>query len=174
LRIIWDDQESRFLAELTPGEQWRDDKDSIQAAGFQTDGPPDWRWYTKKASTLNKLRENKPKSGLVLTEVALSHYQALNQKEEQKAALKKQFKTAQKQAKKTEKLPEPDVYFDTEIGVMCLVVQPKVSEFTQPIIHGKSDTICIACGDPLYPPWDYPDICVWCDKIKLDKITAVM
>jgi hypothetical protein len=174
LRIIWDDQENRFLAELTINEQWREDMEAAKAAGFKTNGPPQWHWYATKASALNKLRENKPKSGLVLTEVALSHYQSLNQKEEQKAALKKQFKTAQKQAKKTEKLPEAEMYFDTEIGVICLVVKPKVSEFIQPVIHGKSDTICIACGDLLYPPWDYPDICVWCDKIKLDKITAVI
>jgi hypothetical protein len=170
MRIVWDDQQNRFLAELTPGEQWRDDKDSIQAAGFQTDGPPDWQWYTNKASTLNKLRENRPKSGLVLTEVALQKYQQINQKEEQKAALKKQFKQAQKQAKKFEKFPEPETYFDEEIGVTCLVVKSKPSSFVQSKIQFASNLFCIVCGEPVYYP-DYDDICLDCNdrqKIKLD------
>lgn len=170
MRIIWNDQDNRFLAELTPGEQWREDMEAAKSAGFKTTGPPSWQWYASKAATLNKLRENRPKSGLVLTEVALQKYQQLNQKEEQKLALKKQFKTAQKEAKKQEKLPEVETYFDAEIGVICLVVKPLSSAFTMSkTVHEAPNAICITCGDPLYAPWDYPDICLWCDKIKLDK-----
>jgi hypothetical protein len=164
MRVIWDDKDNRFLAELTPGEQWREDMEAVKAAGFKTDGPPAWSWHTTKASVLNKLRENRPKSGLVLTEVALTHYQTINQKEEEKTALKKQFKQAQKLAKKTEKFPERKTYFDEELQITCLFVEPKTTEFTMPKISTvTSADRCMVCEDPLYC-YDYNLICIWCKK----------
>ena len=168
MRIIWDDQENRFLAELTPGEQWRDDKDVIQNAGFRTDGPPDWQWHTSKAATLNKLRDLKPKSGITLTEVALEHYKQLLQKEEQKAALKKQFKDAQKTAKKESK--DPTISGTKELvipekGYIDASDLPLYESKWVPWYFPKPDVYCFICGDPLYLPFpDYPDVCLFCDK----------
>ena len=173
MRIVWDDQDNRFLAELTPGEQWRDDKDSIQAAGFQTDGPPSWIWFTRKASVLIKLRDSKPKTGITLTEVALEYFKQLHQKEEQKSALKKQFKDAQKKAKKESKDPEISGLVELVIPEKGYIdasdLAPIESKWKSPMFS-KPDVFCIVCGDPLYLPFpDYPDICIWCDKVQREK-----
>jgi len=117
MRIIWDDQENRFLAELTPGEQWRQDMEAVKAAGFRTTGPPAWQWYAGTVETLENIRENPPKSGLLITEQALEKYKPLLEKFQQKQELRKQFKQAQKTAKKQSK--------DSEISGLTELIIPE-------------------------------------------------
>lgn len=175
MRLYWHESESVFAAEF---QDFQNDLETVKIAGFRTFGPPEWIWYAPPpgVKALNRLRDLKPASGLTLTEVAFTKYQVLNQKEQEKAALKKQFKDAQKQAKKSEKLPELETYFDEEIGVTCIVVETIPSTFVMPKVTQTSDTVCIVCGQYLYPPLDYPDICLWCDmlqKNELDKLSAL-
>ncbi len=166
MRIVWDQNESRFLVELTPGELWREDMEAVKAAGFRTTGPPDWKWYATKATSLNKLRDKRPSSGLTLTEVALQKYQILNHVEQQKLDLRKKFKEAQKQAKKQEKIEEVKTYFDDELQITCTLVEPSKTIFVSKHVAPVAPTnLCIVCGEPVYYI-DYPDICLWCDKIQ--------
>lgn len=168
MRIVWNETEKYFQAELIPGELWRDDKDSIQAVGFQTDGPPSWTWFTRKASVLNKLRDTPPQSGLAITEVALQRYNFLDQQERNKLELKKTYDKAKRAARKQSP--------DSEIsGLHELVIPAKGyidASDLPPIVSTWAfvrpeppDACCIVCGDPLYWFPDYPDICMWCDKI---------
>lgn len=173
MRIIWDEFNNRFTAELSPGENWREDMEAAKLSGFRTTGPPDWPWYASKASVLNKLRENKPKSGLVLTEVAFQKYKLINDKEQTKLSLRKEFKQAQKKAKKESKDPEISGLRDFIVPEKGYIdstdLPPLVSTWTFPVFP-KPDVYCFVCEAPLYLPFpDYPDICLWCEKIKLDK-----
>lgn len=169
MRIIWNEEHSWFQAELTQGELWQDDKDSLQAAGFRTEGPPSWIWYCTRSKPLNKLRDLKPKSGIVLTELALEKYNFLEKKLAEKTALKKQ---AQKILKETEQTSVPvDMYFDEELGFMCIVVKPSESKFVwTPPVHLEPAAYCVICGSGL-GLMDYNDVCLWCDKQQkgLDK-----
>jgi hypothetical protein len=149
--------------------------EAAKAAGFKTDGPPSWLWHTSKAAVLNKLRAHKPSSGLTMTELALQKYQPLNQQEEQKAALKKQFKDAQKKAQKESK--------DPEISGLVELVIPEgklwISAEDLPPIESKwsytpptpPEERCMVCEDPLYL-YDYENICLFCKK-ELDNNPVV-
>jgi hypothetical protein len=171
MRIVWDEVNSRFLAELTPGEQWSSDLESIKIAGFKTDGPPQWQWYTIKALTLNKLRDARPKSGITLTELALEKYKIINQREEEKAALKKQLKKAQTKAKRESRDPTVlDLIVLPEKGYVDVSDLPALEKQWIPPVFLKPDIYCIVCEDPLYLPFpDYPDICLWCSKVQQEK-----
>ncbi|VVB52786.1 Uncharacterised protein [uncultured archaeon] len=173
MRLTWDEQNSYFLAELTPGDKWREDMETVKAAGFKTTGPPSWQWYAQKAAPLNKLRENRPSSGLTLTELALQKYQDINSKEEAKAALKAQLvlarKEAEKQVKKELKCKDDnEYYFDEDIQCRCIVVRPaetpSVSKFVRP--EPPKET-CMICDDPLYL-YESKNICIWCEH-ELEK-----
>jgi hypothetical protein len=173
MRIIWDDQDNRFLAELTPGEQWREDMEAAKAAGFRTTGPPAWQWYAGTVETLENIRKNPPKSGLTITEQALEKYKPLLEKFKQKQELRKQFKQAQKTAKKQSK--DPGVSGLTELVIPekgyidASDLPPYVSKWVPPVFQ-IPDIFCIVCEAPLYLPFpDYSDICIWCEKIKLDR-----
>jgi len=164
VRIIWDDQENRFLAELTPGEQWREDMEAAKAAGFRTTGPPSWQWYAGTVETLENIRKHPPKSGLLITEQALQKYKPILEKFQQKQELRKQFKQAQKIAKKSEKFLEPEMFFDAEIGVTCVVVKPSQIIFVSTFIRPEPPKErCLLCEDPLYPPLDGRTFCAWCE-----------
>lgn len=161
MRITWTN--NRFEAELTPGELWRDDKDAIQNAGFRTDGPPDWTWFTQKASTLNKLRDNKPKSGLSITELALEKYQSLNKQDEEKAALKKQFEQAKKQAAKSVE-DTNEYYVDDSTGITCIKVKPgNKLQYTKYVPPAVPEERCMICDDPIYF-FESENICLSCEK----------
>lgn len=170
MRIIWNDQHSWFQAELSQGELWQDDENSVQAAGFRTEGPPTWTWYCTQSKPLNKLRDLRPKSGITLTELALQKYTFLENKAAEKAALKKKIKELKKLNPEPGK--ESKFYFDQELGFECMVIEPGKSDFKWvPPIHPEPAAQCIICGGGLYI-MDYDDVCLWCDKEQkktLDK-----
>ncbi len=168
MRILWNEKEHWFQAELGLGEFWRNDLDLVKHVGFKTTGSPDWIWHTSKASVLNKLRDSKPKSGLFITELALEKYKFLNEQDQKKSELKKEFLKQRKQAATncTAEWPE---YLDEETGIMCKIVAPAEKKFVLDYIPPNvPDLSCFMCGSPLYM-YDLPDLCIWCDKIKLDK-----
>lgn len=173
MRITWDTTEYRFVAELTPGDLWREDMEAVKSAGFKTTGPPSWQWFAVKAKPLNKLRETRPKSGLVLTELALEKYKQINQREEQKAALKKEFEQAKKVAKKQSK--------DPEISGLTELIIPEgknwiskedlppwesklTGTFTRPV---PPTELCMICDEPIY--FYEHLVCLWCEKETEDN-----
>jgi hypothetical protein len=168
MRILWNEQEHWFQAELGLGEFWRDDMELVKHVGFKTTGSPGWIWHTSKASILNKLRDAKPKSGLSITELALEKYKSLNEQETKQSDLKKEFLKQRKQA--AENRPSNwKEYLDEDTGIMCKVVPPAEQKFVWKYVPPPvPDLSCFMCGSPLYM-YDLPDICIWCDKIKLDK-----
>lgn len=161
MRITWTNE--RFEAELTPGEKWREDMEAAKASGFKTTGPPSWQWYTEKAAVLNKLRDNRPSSGLTLTELALQKYQTLNKHDEEKAALKKQFEAAKKEAEKS--APDTNKYYvDQETGITCIVVSPGSKlPYTKYNPPAPPSERCMICDDPIYF-FESPNICLSCEK----------
>lgn len=175
MRIYWHEEKKVFAAEF---HDFQSDLEAVKLAGFRTFGPPEWVWYASPpgVKALNRLRDIKPQSGLTLTEVAFNKYKIASEKLEQKDALKKQFKDAQKIAKKQSKDPKIS-------GLTELVIPEKgyidssdlplfKSTWDKPVFI-KPDSMCIVCGDALYLPFpDYPDICGWCDiqqQISIDK-----
>jgi hypothetical protein len=171
VRIIWNTETKAFQAVLTAGEQWQSDLEAVKLAGFKTTGPPAWQWYTTKPSVLNKLRDNKPKSGLTLTEVALEQYKPLNEKEQQVLALKKQFQKEKKAAEKQS--------LDSSISGMVEVVIPDkgyidASDLPASGWKHKFDITpmhsidkCIICEDPL--AFYEQTICLWCGKEQNER-----
>lgn len=168
MRILWNEQENWFQAELGLREFWRDDMELVKHVGFKTTGSPSWIWHTSKASILNKLRDGSPKSGLTITELALEKYKTLNEQETKQSDLKKEFLKQRKTAalNRADKWPE---YLDPDTGIMCKVVPEAEKKYVpEYILPPLPDLSCFMCGSPLYL-YDLPDICIWCDKIKLDK-----
>jgi hypothetical protein len=162
MRIIWNNE--RFEAEFS---EFQTDLESVKSAGFRTDGPPGWTWHTQRVACLNYLRKNRPKSGLIITEVALQKFNQLNEKAEQKAALKKQFQEANKKAKKQSKDPEISgltelVIPEGKIWISREDLSPSkefVGTFTRP---EPPKECCMICDDPIY--FYEHLICLWCEK----------
>jgi hypothetical protein len=163
MRIIWDNENNWFQAELSLNENWRDDADLVRSIGFKTDGPPAWVWHTTKVSILDKLREHRPKSGLTITEVALEKYKSLKEKSDKKHELKKLFVKAKKVAETTAADETRKTYEHPELGT-CVYVEPEADKFTTKYVRPvPPDVYCFVCGDPIYP-YEYPDLCLWCSK----------
>lgn len=96
-----------FEAEFTT--DFHGDLAAVKAAGFRTTGPPSWTWWTTKLTVLNKLRENKPASGLTIAEDAYQAYLRLSEIEAKNAEVRKQFapiKAEQDKVKKERKKKE--------------------------------------------------------------------
>jgi hypothetical protein len=170
MRILWN--ENGFQAEFSQGAYWQEDLDLAKSAGFRTAGPPEWVWSTQKASVLNTLRELKPKSGLTLTELALEKYKVINERERQKAELKKQYETARKAVKKAAVACDPTTEYDfTEKGYKDAQDFPPTNfrwDFKPP---ASPKNVCLICDEPV---WFYEkdNICLHCE-IELDKTSKV-
>jgi hypothetical protein len=158
--ICWNN--NRFEAQFT---DFQNDLDSVKTAGFRTSGPPDWMWFAPAPGikALDRLRKSQPKSGLEITELALQHYKSITEKFKQKEDLRKQFKQAQKQAKKEQLILE-DTYLDLETGITCLIVKPIKSEFVSEYVRPiDPEERCLLCDVPLYPVIDNGTFCAGCE-----------
>jgi hypothetical protein len=166
--ISWDETENRFIAQFS---DFQNDLDSVKTAEFRTSGPPGWLWFapTPGIKALDRLRKSPPKSGLEITTLALEHYKSLTEKQLEKDNLRKQFKRAQKQAKKPVKSCEVStdgMYFDQDIQIWCFPIMPSKIEFilmyTRP---ADPEERCLLCDSPLYPPFeDHRTFCMHCEK----------
>jgi hypothetical protein len=151
--------ESRFQVELS--QNWLEDKELVKQAGFKTTGPPDWAWYTSRSSILNKLRDLKPKSGLVITEAALDKYKFLNEQDQKKRELKKLFDKENKAA--AQNRVTRNMYVDDN-GITCYVVEPSKEKFVMKfVLPAPPDQYCFVCGDPVYN-FEQSDLCLWCEE----------
>lgn len=167
MRVTWSSSESRF--EVILPYDLRDELSLLQKAKFKTTGPPNWIWYTQKASSLNKLRKLEPKSGVEITELALDKYKFLNENETKNLEVKKQFKKLQQSLGQF----RFDEYFDQELQVTCFVVKPPDEPFVWDYRPPAPPTVlCLECDSPMYFPFDDKAYCVWCE-ITLDKISRL-
>lgn len=162
MNIQYDSARQEFYAEF---QDFQGDLEACKLAKFHTTGPPDWRWYTQSVKALNRLRANKPQSGLTISPEALLIYTPLNdleiKNEEVKARLKDARKAQKKQQKEAEKyqIPEGKPYITAED------LPPAPSFVSQNLVvdFPGEKILCQGCGDRLYF-YDFPDICLWCSK----------
>jgi len=163
----------RFEAEFS---DFEGDLAAVKAAGFKTDGPPEWIWYTYKSSPLTKLRTHRPASGLTISAEAREQYTALSPVEENNAKIKVELAKANKELKKTLKEDEGKtslvVPVKGYIGAEDLPPMPLSEKHYVP--PPPPETTCIICKAPVYPyELQNPPTCLWCEKIVLDNSEGV-
>ena len=161
MNIRYNPTERRFEAEFS---DFNGDLAAVKKAGFKTTGAPGWVWWTAKIPVLNKLRANKPASGLTITDEAFSVYEPLALQEAKNDELRKLAAQAQKAQKKAENssnwLPEGK----DSLGREDLPPHPPSDpRFTPP---PPPDTLCSCCDQPVYfyeLQGVFP-LCLWCEK----------
>jgi hypothetical protein len=179
MKIVLNTALNRFEALLSM--DFQGDLAAVKTAGFKTDGPPTWSWWCVKVAALNKLRENRPNSGLEITNEAYDHYTRLMEMERQNAEARKLFAPIAEEQKKAKKqrrreqqkeqnyttlvIPEkPGEDFDyigkEDLPPQSLVVRDAYKRPTHP------GPWCSYCGSPVYPyeKTDPIPTCLWCEK----------
>lgn len=181
MNIRWNADERRFEAEFSS--DFNGDLSALKTAGFRTDGPPTWVWHTQKIAVLNKLRENRPASGLTITPEALEIYKPLALQEEKNAIVRKELAKAKKEAKKERNQNEQEAAGQnvfaglTEekwwIGAEDLPPWVPLTHASV-IISDDSNPKCIHCKQPVafYEKQD-PPTCLWCEKNETQLSTNV-
>jgi hypothetical protein len=173
MNLRWNPSYRRFEVEFH--NLW-EEQPLVKAAGFKTDGPPTWLWWSAKSAPLTELREGKPPQ-LTINPDAKVEYIALKALEDKQAELKK---IAQKNAKELKKKLQhdkqdklkPGEYFDEGVGFICLKVDTSrpLAVAQKYIPPPPPDEKCIICGEGVYP-YEYATViaCLWCQKIVLDN-----
>lgn len=186
MNIVYNSADGRFEAQFST--DFNGDLAAVKGAGFKCDGPPTWIWWTVKLASLNKLRENKPISGLTINESAFQQYQTLSEMEAKNEAARAVFapvKEEQKKAKKQRKREEV-----IERTYTKLVIPPKPGEFYDfigvedlPPMESKwkalerppwTGPVCAYCNQPvyLYEKQEPIPTCLFCEKM-LDNVPKV-
>jgi hypothetical protein len=152
------------------------DVPAIKAAGFKTEGPPTWVWHTNRVPVVEKLRADKPPSGLTIDDDARVMYTTLKESFDRNSAIKAEARKLSLTQKKEEKqvaqaLPQPadDCPMDGTLPP-CLFEGRELkrpgylsSAYVPPAHPGPW---CVMCKDPVYfyemlAPWP---ICLSCEK----------
>ena len=181
MNIIYNAQYGRFEAQFST--DFNGDLAAVKTAGFKCDGPPSWIWWTVKLASLNKLRENKPISGLTINESAYQQYVRLSEIEAKNETARKEFaplKEKQEKEKKQRKREEqiervyhkvviprkPGELYDF-IGAEDLPPMPPHQFPERPPWTGPR---CAHCKQPvyLYEKQEPPE-CLWCEKQNEEK-----
>lgn len=178
MNIIYNAAYGRFEAQFST--DFNGDLAAVKGAGFKCDGPPSWIWWTVKLAALNKLRENKPISGLTINESAFqqyTHLSAMEAKNEEARAkfapIKEEQKKAKKQRKREEQVervyhkvvipPKPGELYDF-IGAEDLPPMPPRKTPERPPWTGPR---CAYCRQPVYVYEKQEPIptCLFCEKM---------
>ena len=179
MNLNWNPTLRRFEVQF---HDFNDEQPRAKAAGFKTDGPPAWLWYSHKAAPLTKLRENRPAT-LTISPEARTEYTKLKEVEDRNAATKAlmaEHKKALKKKLKTDKQDsmKPDEYFDEGLQCVCLKVEPKPFESTNPFVKpAPPETTCFICGTPVYfyeHGKEQKPSCLFCQKTVLDGFEEVL
>jgi hypothetical protein len=174
MNLRWNGTLRCFEAEFSS--DFQGDLAAVKAAGFKTDGPPQWVWYTAKAGPLNKLREARPASGLTINPDAKQQFAVLYEVELSNAKVKAELATHTKVLKKKLRVEEEQVTHAVHIPPKGYIdatdlppYTPPASTLPKPIpLVGPA---CIICGDILA---FYEKLaCLWCSKIVLDNCSEV-
>jgi hypothetical protein len=120
--IDYDSQRRVFVARFS--QDFHGDLEVCKQAKFMTSGPPDWIWYAPPPGlpALERIRKNKPASGLTITDAAYAIYEKLAEAKVKNDETRKLMKTAQKAAKKSTKksISALEVPTDPEYPFFCI------------------------------------------------------
>lgn len=166
MKLVWNPKEACFEAVF---QDFQNDLNAVKAAGFKTTGPPEWKWFTLKISPLDKLKKNRPASGLTILEDALVEYNRIKEEDAGKAALLAELKAAKK-ANKRAKKDDLSGYAMCPEGFMCVCVEPvKLGSdrnrfnYVPPEWTGSH---CFICKDTVYPyERQEPATCIYCEIV---------
>lgn len=169
MRLIWNPTLYRFEAQFT---DFATDQPLVKKAGFKTDGPPDWVWFSTKATPLAKLKGT---PGLTISPEARTEFNAMYALEERNAELKAKAKDARKALKKKldndEKEATVEVMFNGKAYVDREDLPPMPPAENAFVPPPPPETKCFVCKAPVYDYEYAPDAhpaCLWCQKIVLD------
>ena len=169
MNLRWNGTLRRFEAEFSA--DFQGDLAAVKAAGFKTNGAPGWIWHTSKAGPLTKLRTLR--AGLLtISPEARAQYILLAAMDEKNAIVKAQLQKVTKERKKKEKINAPSTEMIVpEKGYIDASDLPPLSCLVQPYIPPPPpETKCIICGVPVYfYELQNPPVCLWDEKIVLDK-----
>jgi len=177
MNLRWNGTYRRFEAEFST--DFQGDLVAVKAAGFKTDGPPEWVWYSYKAEPLTKLRENRPQSGLTITPDAREQFAALTAVEAKNAEIKAQLAAHNKELKKKLKIisnEKTSILKMCAEGYMCISVEdlPPKPPYQNAKAPPWTGPVCVVCSSPLLSFERHnPNVCTWCEKIVLDNATEV-
>jgi hypothetical protein len=167
--IDYDPARHVFVAQFS--QDFHGDLDAVKTAKFMTTGAPDWIWFAPPPGlpALERIRKNKPASGLTITDAAYAIYEQLAAAKLKNDEIKKLMKKAQKEAKQ---ISIPDAILDEKWWDK---ESPPPEPFVSPYPPSPpADYECFVCKGPIYgsaldllEPWP---ICLWCEK-QLDEQT---
>jgi hypothetical protein len=177
VNLRWDASFQRFIAEFSDFNQ---DLAAVKAAGFKTEGAPQWIWHSYKAEPLHKLKGT---PGLTITPEARKQYTALWAVEENNAKVKAELASHKKALQKKLKIEKADIENPPialkmcELGFMAVstadlpAMPPFESKYTP---ASPPELKCIICAAPVYfYEKQDPPVCLWDEKIVLDNISEV-
>ena len=176
MNIVWNEIDRVFVAEFSA--DFAGDLEAVKNAGFKPLGvPPPWIWHAPSPGirALNRLRQNRPASGLTISTEALAIYTPLAQieakNEEVRAALAAAKKLAKKEQKKREEsAPQaslPDGRWWT-VGPEDL--PPSTYQPENKIVIDPNLPLCHICTQAIYfYELQNPPTCLWCEKTTLDE-----
>lgn len=183
MNIIYNSAYGRFEAQFST--DFQGDLAAVKAAGFKCDGPPSWSWWTVKLASLNKLRENKPISGLTINESAFQQYTHLSEIEAKNeearakfAPIKEEQKKAKKQRKREEQIGR--TYHKVVIPHKPGELYDFISVEDLPLMESKwkaperspwTGPRCVKCQQPVYIEYEKVEpvpICLWCEA-EIDR-----
>lgn len=174
---------NRFEAQFST--DFQGDLAAVKTAKFKCDGPPTWTWWTAKLDALNKLRENKPTSGLTISEEAYAVYTRLSEIEKENAAAREKFKPIKEEQAKQKKqrrkeqidqkkyvtikiFPHPDDPWGDGVTKEDLPPMPPYENENKPEPH--FGPWCVYCRAPVFFfEKQEPPTCLWCEK-QLDEV----
>lgn len=195
MNLRWSNTENRFEAEFS--QDFAGDLEAIKAARWSTTGAPSWVWHTPAPHipALNRLKANRPASGLTISPEALAVYAPLNAQYEANEAVKVQLKAARKAADKEQKaadkalanaapvskhqLEHPEYYFTPEwyeAWIAGTAPPHPASTWVCPTLINRPEAIlrCQDCNDPIYfYESQDPPACLWCSKLRDDELAQL-
>lgn len=170
MNLRWNGTHRRWEVEFST--DFQGDLVAVKAAGFKTEGPPEWVWYSYKAEPLQKLRENRPASGLTITPEAREQFTALVTVEAKNAETKAQLAEHNKVLKKnlkTQKLDATALVIPEKGYIDATDLPLHETEYVSYVPPSPPDTLCIVCKTPIYfYELQDPSICLFCEKEVLD------
>lgn len=162
MRITWNSIESVFVADFSS--DFSGDLDAVKTAGFRTYGAPHWVWYAPSPGikALERLKKSPPKSGLLITELALEKYKLLKQQYDKKVELKKEFQKMRTAAQREQEGSKTKEY--EKDGFVSFVVEQKDTNFVNSYVKSApGPDYCFVCGESTYLP-EQSDLCLWCSE----------
>lgn len=158
-----------FRAELQPGTAWSTEQTAVKQAGFKSSGPPDWIWWTKKASVVTKLRDSRVSLGLTtltVTPDARLEYDKLVQTEAANSEVLRQLKEAKKAQKKdaADQSGGTGFQYDAEGWAIIDKGDSPVWTATKYNISAFPTERCTVCQTPVYHYEKRdPAVCLECE-----------